>query len=63
LAAFFVASALDEDVEHVAILINGSPQVMSLATDREEDLVQVPFVSTTRTVTTQFIGILFMRLF
>jgi hypothetical protein len=29
---------------------------MSLATDREEDLVHMPFVSTTRATTTEFIG-------
>jgi hypothetical protein len=30
---------LDEDVEHVAILIDGSPQVVFLATNDEEYLM------------------------
>jgi hypothetical protein len=30
---------------------------MSLATDREEDLVQMPLVATTRATTAQFIGV------
>jgi hypothetical protein len=54
--SFFVASALHKNVQDIAVLVYGSPQGMSLATDREEDLVQVPFISTTR-ATTEFIGV------
>jgi hypothetical protein len=54
---FLVASALHKNVQDIAVLVHGSPQIMSLATDREEDLVQVPFVSTTRATTTEFIGV------
>jgi hypothetical protein len=32
-----VPSALDEDIEHVAVLIHGSPQIIPLSTDREKD--------------------------
>src|SRR6202007_1854171 len=54
---FFIPSTLHQNIQHVAILIHCSPKVMSLATDREEDLVQMPFVSTTRATTTEFIGV------
>ncbi len=56
LRGLFVAVALHKDIEHISVLIHRSPQIMSLATDGEEDLIQVPFVATAR-ATTQFIGI------
>ena len=40
-----VSSTLDQDIDHVAVLINGAPQVVSLALDADEDLVQEPDVS------------------
>jgi hypothetical protein len=33
---------LDQDVDYVAVLINGTPQILLLAVDPNEDLVQVP---------------------
>ncbi len=52
---FFVAPALDENVEHISVLIHRSPQIVSLATDREKHLVHMPLVATTRTATAQFV--------
>ncbi len=49
--------ALHEDIQYVAILINGSPEVMLLASNRENHLIQIPLVATTRAATAQFIGI------
>src|SRR3984957_3808552 len=40
-----VSAALDEDVEDKAILIDGAPEPMLLARDRDEDFVQMPFVA------------------
>ncbi len=54
---FFVASALHQDIQHVAILIHGSPEVMLLASNREHHLIHIPLVATTRAATAQFIGI------
>ena len=56
LRGLFVALALHKDIEHISILIHRSPQILSLATDGEEDLTQVPFVATARATATQFIG-------
>ena len=39
-----VSSTLDEDVEDISILVNGTPQVVSLASDADEDLVEEPGV-------------------
>jgi hypothetical protein len=50
-----VPSALDEDIQHVAVLIDGSPQIMPLATDREKDLVQVPLIPTPRAAAAEFV--------
>src|ERR1700722_5680943 len=40
-----VSAALDQDVEDKAILIDGAPEPMLLARDRDEDFVQMPFVA------------------
>src|SRR6266487_9146 len=52
-----VTSALYQDIQHVAVLIHRPPQVVLLATNREYDLVQMPFVPTARTAVAQFIGV------
>jgi hypothetical protein len=40
---------LDQDVDHVAVLIHGTPQMLLLAVDSNEDLVQVPVTEPTLT--------------
>ena len=40
-----VATRLDEDVDDVAILIDGPPEIVPLSLDGDEDLVQVPCVA------------------
>ena len=57
LRRFFVSSALHQDIQHVAILIHGSPEGMLLASNRENHLIHMPFVAATRTATTQFIRV------
>jgi hypothetical protein len=36
---------LDQNIQHVAILIHGSPEVMALTTDGEINLVKVPRIT------------------
>jgi len=57
LRSFFVPVALYQDIQHVTMLIDRSPQKVFLSSDPQNDLVQVPCVSTRRTTTTQFIGV------
>jgi len=57
LGGFLVAAALDQDIEHIAVLIYRSPEIMGLPIDFEKDLVQMPFVATTRASSPQFVGI------
>ena len=40
-----VAAALDQNIKHVAMLINGSPEVVQFASDAHEHLIQEPFVA------------------
>jgi hypothetical protein len=37
--------SLDEDLDHVPILVDGPPQIVALAPDLHEDLVEVPDIS------------------
>ena len=40
-----VAAALDQHIEHVAVLINGPPEVVQFASDADENLVQKSLVT------------------
>jgi hypothetical protein len=44
LAAFGVSPGLHQDVEHVAVLVDRTPQVMDDAVDLHENLIEVPLV-------------------
>jgi hypothetical protein len=52
-----VPSALDQDIQHVAILVYGSPEIMRFPVTLQVHLIQMPFVATTRATTTEFIGV------
>jgi hypothetical protein len=47
-----VASALDEDIENKALLVDRAPEPVLLAGDGDDDLVQVPFVAAARSSAT-----------
>jgi hypothetical protein len=57
LGGFLTAATLHKDIQHIAVLINGSPEVMLLAANREYHLVHMPFVATARATTSQLIGV------
>ena len=40
-----IAARLDENIDHVTILINGTPEILTPTLDRDEDLVQVPSIA------------------
>ena len=40
-----IAPGLDEDVDHIAVLVNGTPQILALALDVHDQFVQVPGVA------------------
>jgi hypothetical protein len=57
LGCLFVASALHQDIKHVAVLIHCSPEVVLLTANRQHDLVHMPCVSTTRAPAAPLIGV------
>jgi hypothetical protein len=56
-AAFVFPRLCDPHIQHVAILIYRSPEVMPLPPDGEEDFVHMPLISTARATMAQFIGV------
>src|SRR3989449_7743023 len=62
LRRLLIAPALHQDVEHVIILIHGTPQVMALPVDRQKYLVEVPFVAWLGTSTLQPIRVVLSTL-
>ena len=40
-----ITTWLDEDVDHIAVLVDGTPEILTLALDVDEELVQVPRIS------------------
>src|SRR3954451_10227329 len=45
LGCFGIAPALYRDVEHVAVLVHGTPEIVLLATDAQKHLIHEPFVA------------------
>src|ERR1700679_3324006 len=54
--AMAVSSALDQDVEKEAVLIDGPPKPVPLARNRDDDFIQMPFVTARRSPLTEPIG-------
>src|SRR6266849_2476088 len=48
LGGLLVAPALDENIENEAVLVDGTPEPMLLPGDADDDLIDVPFVATSR---------------
>jgi hypothetical protein len=45
LRGLLVATALDENIQDMAILVDGPPQVVAFAMNSQKDLVQVPLIT------------------
>ena len=48
---------LNQDVDHVAVWIHGTPEILLLAVDSNEDLVQVPHIAEATLTPLQLSGI------
>ncbi len=53
----FVAPALDQDIEYITLLIDSPPQVVGLAADLQEHLIEKSLVSRSGTTAVQLVGI------
>ena len=40
-----IATSLNKDIEYVSVLVNSTPEKLSLTVDRDEDFVQIPSVA------------------
>ncbi len=59
---FPITARLDENIDHVTILINGAPEILSFASDRDEDLVQVSRIAEATLPTLQATSVLRTKL-
>ncbi len=58
-----VASRLDEDVDHVAVLIDGTPQIVPLTVDRDEHFVQEPGIAESTLPSSQSPSVIWSKLY
>ena len=40
-----IAARLEQDVDHIAVLVDGAPEIMLLALDSQEEFIQVPRIA------------------
>ena len=52
-----IPARLDQNVDHIAVLIHGSPEILLLAIDSNEDLILIPVVAEPSLASLQFPGI------
>src|ERR1700680_3677632 len=57
LGGFLVPARLHEDIKHVAILVDCTPEILQLAVDCEKDFIEMPSVAETLTCQTTPLGI------
>src|SRR5438445_5542026 len=57
LGGLLVPARLYEDIKHVAILVDGTPEILQLAVDREKDFIEMPSVAEAMTFRTHPLGI------
>jgi hypothetical protein len=58
----FVATASNQNIQHHAILIDRSPEVVGLAADLDIDFIQMPFVSRLPSLFAQFLSVFLTKL-
>jgi hypothetical protein len=57
LGRLLVTSALDEDIEDMAVLVDGAPEIVTGAVDRQEYCIEMPRVARPGTPAAQLVGI------
>src|SRR5208283_5881453 len=45
LGSLSIATRLHQNIEHSAVLIDGAPQILQLAVDRQVDFIEMPAIS------------------
>jgi hypothetical protein len=62
LRGFLVAPPWHQDIQHVAVLVHGPPQIMLFAVNGQKNFIQVPFVPRPGTPASDLVGVLLTRL-
>jgi hypothetical protein len=57
LGSRFIPASLHQNIEHMALLIHGPPEIMPLPMNREKHFIQVPFIPRLRPSETELIGL------
>jgi hypothetical protein len=57
-----IAMTLDQDVEDIPFLVNGAPEIVTLAMDREKDLIKMPLIAGSSTTAPELMRILLAEL-
>ncbi len=57
LSRLLISAALDQDIQHIAILIHCTPEVMETTIDLEEHLVEMPSIAGSRRSAAQAVGV------
>jgi len=57
LGRMLVALGSDQNIQNVAVLIHGPPEISQLAVDLEENFIKVPLVPRLRTAVSQLVGV------
>jgi hypothetical protein len=52
-----MATALDQDIEDIPVLVNGAPEIMMLPMNRERDFIEMPRVARPRAPAPELIGV------
>jgi hypothetical protein len=53
----FIATLLHQNIENIPVLIDRPSEIMALVIDREEDLVEMPYVAESGTSAPELVGI------
>jgi hypothetical protein len=54
---FCISAGLDKDIHNIAVAVDGLPQPKLLSADRDNNFIEMPFVSWSRPVTPDDCGI------
>jgi hypothetical protein len=57
----FIAPALHQDIQNIAMLVNCTPEIVLLALDGEEHLIQMPLIAGLATLPAQLVRILLAK--
>jgi hypothetical protein len=57
LGGLSIAAWLYQDIEHLAVLIDGAPQILQLAIDRQVDFIKMPAIPRARRAGPQPLGV------